>query len=43
MIGPIVLTSSDQLLLVLNYLYKTSYLNEEVNSTEPSPSVRARR
>ncbi len=25
--------------LLFNFFYKTSYLNEEVNSTEPSPSV----
>jgi len=38
-----VLTSLDELLLILqelfDFFYKTSYLNEEVNSTEPSPSV----
>jgi hypothetical protein len=37
------LANSDQLLLMLNnvflFIYKTSYLNEEVNCTEPSPSV----
>jgi hypothetical protein len=32
--------SSDQLLLVLNFIYKTSYLDEEVNCTKPSPSAR---
>ncbi len=39
----LVLTSLDQLLweLKLNFpFYKTTYLNEEVNCTEPSPSVR---
>ncbi len=39
----LVLTSLDQLLfavMIFFYLcYKTSYLNEEVNCTEPSPSV----
>jgi hypothetical protein len=37
-----VLTSLDQLLLVLKTqytFYTTSYLNEEVNRTEPSPSL----
>jgi hypothetical protein len=37
------LTSIDQLHLILKILftfYKTSYLNEEVNCTEPSPSVK---
>ena len=37
-----VLASLDQLLLDWNYylpLHKTTYLNEEVNCTEPSPSV----
>jgi hypothetical protein len=35
------LTSLDQLLLTqqILFFYKTSYLNEEVNCTEPSPSV----
>jgi hypothetical protein len=35
-------TSLDQLRLILKTFftfYKTSYLNEEVNRTEPSPSV----
>ncbi len=39
----LVLTSLDQLLfkLTLNFLfYKATFLNEEVNCTEPSPSVR---
>jgi len=40
----LVLTSLDQLLLIMKILstylfYKTSYLNEEVNCTKPSPSV----
>jgi len=38
----LVLTSLDKLLFILKYyfpFYKTSYLNEEVNCTEPSPSV----
>jgi hypothetical protein len=38
----LVLTSLDQLLKlknIISLLYKTSYLNEEVNCTEPSPSV----
>jgi hypothetical protein len=37
----IVLISSDQLLLILktSVLFHTSYLKEEVNGTEPSPSV----
>ncbi len=39
----LVLTSLDQLLLIIKFLfhlcYKTSYLNEEVNCTVPSPSV----
>jgi hypothetical protein len=38
----LVLTSLDQLLLIVDIiylLYKTSYFNEEVNCTEPSPSV----
>ena len=37
----LVLTSLDQLLLILAnaFFYKTSCLNEEVNRTEPSPSV----
>jgi hypothetical protein len=47
MISAVVLfeiTSSVQLLLILedNFsFYKTSYLNEEDNFIEPSPSVRA--
>ncbi len=32
--------SSDQLLLVQNFFYKTSYLDEEVNCIKPSPSAR---
>jgi hypothetical protein len=36
----LVLTSSDQLRLILCIYYKTSNLNVEVNCTEPSPSVR---
>jgi len=32
-------TSLDQLLLIIIYFKKTSYLNEEVSLTEPSPSV----
>jgi hypothetical protein len=40
----LVLTSFDQLLFILKILFnlfsKISYLNEEANSTEPSPSVR---
>ncbi len=39
----LVLTSLNELLfkLKLNFLfYKATYLNEEVNCTEPSPSVR---
>jgi hypothetical protein len=43
MVGLIVLTSSDQLLFKLkiyfDFLYKTSYLTEEVNGNELSPSV----
>ncbi len=39
----LVLTSLDQLVLImrilLNFLYKTGYVNEEVICTEPSPSV----
>jgi hypothetical protein len=38
----LVLTSLDQLLLILETLFtfnNTSYLNEEVNCTKPSPSV----
>jgi hypothetical protein len=39
----LVLTSLDQLLLIVQthylHFYKTSYPNEEVNCTEPSPSV----
>ncbi len=38
----LVLTSVDQLpfqLKMLYFFYKTSYLNEEVNCTEASPSV----
>jgi len=38
-----VLTSLDKLIfrlkIVFTFFYKTSYLNEEVNCTEPSPSV----
>ncbi len=37
----LVLTSLDQLLLTLQTLHKTSYLNEEVNCTEPFLSVSA--
>jgi hypothetical protein len=39
----LVLTSSDKLLFKRNYIflfYKTTYSNEEVNCTEPHPSVR---
>jgi hypothetical protein len=38
MVDLLVLASSDQLLLILIFSisYKTSYLNEEVNCTEPS-------
>jgi hypothetical protein len=42
-VGPLVLTSTEQLLLKLNILFlfdETSCLNKEVNRTEPSPSVR---
>jgi len=38
----LVLTSLDQLLLILNWFiifYKTTYLTEEVNRAEPSTSV----
>ncbi len=35
----LVLTSSDQLFF-RNYIFLTTYLNEKVNRTEPSPSVR---
>jgi len=41
-VGLHVLTSSDQLLLIPQkyfLFYKTSCLNEEINCTEPSPSV----
>jgi len=38
------LTSLDQLLfklkLYISFFYKTTYLNEEVNRTKPSPAVR---
>ncbi len=41
-VGRLVLTSSDQLLLILKNIFplfnKTSYLNEEVNHAEPSRS-----
>jgi hypothetical protein len=40
--GLLVLTGLDQLILkqqTLLFFYKTTYLNEEVNRTEPSPSV----
>ncbi len=43
MIDLLILASLDQLLVILQtYLLfnKTSYPNEEVNGTEPSPSVR---
>ena len=37
------LTSLDEFIFILKiyvaFFYKTSYLNEEVNCTEPSPSV----
>jgi hypothetical protein len=40
----LILTCSDQLLHLLKihsfFFYKTSYINEEVNCTQPSPSVR---
>jgi hypothetical protein len=40
----LVLTSLDHLLFIVKLyfflFYKTTYLNEEVNRTEPSPSVR---
>jgi hypothetical protein len=40
----LVLTSSEKLLFILNLyfflFYETSYLNKEVNRTEPCPSVR---
>ncbi len=41
MVDLLVLSSSDQLPSILKKysLYKTSYPNEEVNCTEPSPSV----
>ncbi len=42
----LVLTNLDQLILVLNIFflfYKTSYLNKEVNCTEPSTSERVPR
>ena len=38
----LLVTSLDQLLFILKLLfalYKTTYLNKEVNCTEPSPSV----
>jgi hypothetical protein len=40
-VDPLVLTSLDQPLLILkmSLFYKASYLNNEVNRTEPSPSV----
>jgi hypothetical protein len=42
MVDLLVLASSDQLLLILIFSisYKTSYLNEEVNRTEPSSPSR---
>jgi hypothetical protein len=43
MVDLLVLTYSDQLLLILKKyfisFYKTSYLNEEVKCTDPSPSM----
>jgi hypothetical protein len=42
MVDLLVQTSLDQLFLILQTLltlYKTSYFNEEVNCTEPSPSA----
>jgi hypothetical protein len=40
MVDLLVLTSLDyQLFMVFTFFYKTSYLSEEVNRTEPSPSV----
>ncbi len=43
----LVLTSSDQLLFILelyfSFFYKTTYLNEEVNCTKPFPLVRVPR
>jgi hypothetical protein len=38
-INLLVFTSSEQIFLILNYIffYKTTYLKEEVNRTEPSP------
>ncbi len=40
----LLLTSSDRLLTILNLyfsiFYRTTFLNKEVNRTEPSPSVR---
>ncbi len=42
MVDLLVLNSLDQLLFMLKlyFFYKTTLLDEEVNSTEPSPSVR---
>jgi hypothetical protein len=42
MVDLLLLKGSDQLLfkLKLHFLYKTTYLNEEVNRTESHPSVR---
>jgi hypothetical protein len=45
MVDLLVLTSLDQLLFKtetnFSFFYKTTYLNEEVNSTEPSPSSKS--
>ncbi len=35
------LTSLDLLLFIFFIFYKTTYLNEEVNGSEPSPSISA--
>jgi hypothetical protein len=39
----LVLTSLDQLIFIMNifftFVYKTRYLNEDVNRSEPFPSV----
>ncbi len=35
----LILTSLDPLIFILNLFYKTRYLNEEVNSSEPSPQL----
>ncbi len=45
MVDFLALTSSDQLLFILKLyisFYKTTYLNKELNCTEPFPSVRER-